>query len=315
MERRQLGRSGITVSRMCLGTLTVGSLQMGMDPKKAADIFEAAYDMGVDFYDAAMIYGSHPHVSEFLKRVPRDRVTITSKSYDYTYDGMRKSVEEALRQLSTDYIDIYLMHEQESRLTLKGHEDGFRCLVDCKGQGLIRAVGVSTHACEVAEAAPELDFLDVLHPMFNYKSIGLLDGDIGRMEKAVAKAHDAGLGVYAMKILGGGLMIGEIAKAFRWAIANADLDSIAIGIANERELELDVAMFEGRQPSEAELLAAYKSKSILVEEWCTGCGACVPACKQGAIGIEDGLAKVDRTKCVLCGYCGRACPNFNIRIV
>jgi len=157
-----------------------------MDPKKAADIFEAAYDMGVDFYDAAMIYGSHPHVSEFLKRVPRDRVTITSKSYDYTYDGMRKSVEEALRQLSTDYIDIYLMHEQESRLTLKGHEDGFRCLVDCKGQGLIRAVGVSTHACEVAEAAPELDFLDVLHPMFNYKSIGLLDGDIGRMEKAVA---------------------------------------------------------------------------------------------------------------------------------
>ncbi|HPU95984.1 MAG TPA: 4Fe-4S binding protein, partial [Bacillota bacterium] len=67
--------------------------------------------------------------------------------------------------------------------------------------------------------------------------------------------------------------------------------------------------------SEAELLAAYKSKSILVEEWCTGCGACVPACKQGAIGIEEGLAKVDRTKCVLCGYCGRACPNFNIRIV
>ncbi|HNZ09197.1 MAG TPA: aldo/keto reductase [Bacillota bacterium] len=315
MERRRLGRSGITVSRMCLGTLTVGSLQMGMDPKKAADVFEAAYEKGVDFYDSAMIYGSHPHVNEFLKRVPRDKVTITSKSYDYTYDGMRKSVETALRQLGTDYIDIYLMHEQESRLTLKGHEDGFKCLVDCKEQGLIRAVGVSTHACEVAEAASELDFLDVLHPMFNYKSIGFLDGGIERMEKAVARAHEAGLGVYAMKILGGGLMIGEIQKALRWALANDDLDSIAIGIANKRELELDLMMFEGIEPSKEQLLAAYKSKSILIEEWCSGCGACVPSCKQGAISVVNGKAEVDRNKCVLCGYCGRACPNFNIRIV
>ena len=67
---------------------------------------------------------------------------------------------------------------------------------------------MSTHACEVAEAAPELDFLDVLHPMFNYKSIGLLNSDIGRMEKAVAKAHDAGL-ASRHEILGGGLMIGR----------------------------------------------------------------------------------------------------------
>src|SRR5512133_2274957 len=138
LERRLLGKSGIEVSRMCLGTLTVGPLQIGMAPIEAADIFEAAFERGVNFFDSAKIYGSHPHLKEFLKRVPRESVVIATKSYDYTYDGMRKSVEEALRQLGTEYLDIYLMHEQESRATLRGHEDGFRYLREAKSRGLIR---------------------------------------------------------------------------------------------------------------------------------------------------------------------------------
>lgn len=315
MERRLLGRSGIEVSRMCLGTLTVGPLQIGMAPDKAADIFEAAFERGVNFFDSAHIYGSHPHLKEFLKRVPRESVVIATKSYDYTYDGMRKSVEDALWQLDTDYLDIYLMHEQESRATLRGHEDGFRYLREAKSKGIIRAIGVSTHACEVAEAAPELDFLDVLHPMFNYKSLGMLDGNIERMEAAVAIAHGAGIGIYAMKVLGGGLMIGELPKAIEWAMSKEYLDSIALGIANMDELDIDVGIFNGKTASEQALKKAYKTKSIIVEQWCSGCGACKAACKQAAIEIVGGRAVVDGSKCILCGYCGRACPDFHIRIV
>ncbi|HOA15437.1 MAG TPA: aldo/keto reductase [Bacillota bacterium] len=315
MEKRRLGRTGIEVSRMCLGTLTVGALQMRMDPEGAADIFEAAYDLGVNFFDSAMIYGSHPHLAAFLKRIPRDRVVIATKSYDYTYDGMVKSVEKALYELGTDYIDIYLMHEQESRATLKGHDDGFRCLSELKRKGTIRAVGVSTHACEVAEAAPELGFIDVLHPIFNYRGLGLIDGTAGRMARAISKAHEAGLGIYAMKVLGGGLLVDGIKDALFWALANDDLDSIALGVASKEELRLDAGMFEGRMPEGRELAEAYRRKSIMVDEWCEGCGACVAACQQGAISLLEGRAIVDRSRCVLCGYCGKACPGFHIRVV
>jgi len=315
LEKRRLGRTGIEVSRMCLGTLTVGDLQMRMEPEKAADIFEAAFDMGVNFFDSAMIYGSHPHVAAFLKRVPRDRVVITTKSYDYTYNGMMESVHKALCELGTDYIDIYMMHEQESRATLKGHDDGFRCLTDLKQEGLIRAVGTSTHACEVAEAAPELGFIDVLHPMFNHRGLGLIDGNAERMAAAIAKAHVSGLGIYAMKVLGGGLLIDGIKDALSWALANDNLDSIALGIASKEELKLDVGMFEGRMPEEHELAKAYKRKSILVDDWCEGCGTCVAACQQGAISLFEGRAVVDRSRCVLCGYCGKSCPGFHIRVV
>lgn len=316
MERRTLGRTGIKVSRMCLGTLTVGALQMRLPAEDGARLFERAFDMGINFFDSAKIYGTHEHLAHFLSRVPRGDVVIATKSYDYTYDGMLESVEQALRELKTDYIDIYLMHEQESRATLKGHSEAFSCLEDLKRKGVIRAIGVSTHACEVAEAAPELGFLDVLHPMFNHRGIGLIDdGGITRMEKAVEKAHKAGLGTYAMKVLGGGLMIDDITRSLFWATDKDYLDAIALGVANEKELELDAGMFNGRIPSCEELKTASKSKSIIIEQWCEGCGVCVAACRQGAIYISEGKARVDRTKCVLCGYCGRSCPGFHIRIV
>lgn len=315
MERRLLGRTGIEVSRMCLGTLTVGSLQMGLSPEQGADIFQAAYEAGVNFFDSAQIYGSYPHLGAFLRRVPRESVVITAKSYDYTYEGMRESVHEALAELGTDYIDIYLMHEQETRKTLKGHSEGFRYLAEAKEKGVIRAVGTSTHACEVAEAASEMDLIDVLHPMCNYRGLGIIDGSIDRMLSAVAKAHEAGKGVYAMKVLGGGLMIEELPRALSWAISNHNLDSIALGIASVRELETDVRLFEGTRPTEEELASTFKKKSIIVEPWCTGCGSCEAACRQGAISMKEGRATVDKSKCVLCGYCGRACPDFHIRIV
>lgn len=315
MERRLLGSTGIEVSRMCLGTLTVGSLQMGLPPEQGADIFQAAYDAGVNFFDSAQIYGSYPHLGAFLRRVPREDVVIAAKSYDYTYEGMRKSVIQALNELGTDYIDIYLMHEQETRHTLKGHSEGFRFLLDAKEKGVIRAIGASTHACEVAEAVSEMDLIDVLHPMYNYRGLGLIDGTFDRMRAAVGRAHDTGKGIYAMKVLGGGLMIEEIAKALTWAIADPSLDSIALGIANARELEVDLKFFNGERPSEEELATSFKNKSIIVEQWCTGCGSCEAACRQGAIAVIGGKAKVDKSKCVLCGYCGRACPDFHIRIV
>lgn len=315
MERRLLGRTGIKVSRMCLGTLTVGKLQMDLPPEQGADIFQAAYEAGVNFFDSAQIYGSYPHLGVFLKRVPREDVVIAAKSYDYGYEDMRTSVMQALEELGTDYIDIYLMHEQETRQTLEGHSEGFRYLMEAKDRGIIRAVGTSTHACEVAEAVSEMDFIDVLHPMYNYRSLGLIDGKIGRMQDAVAKAHDAGKGVYAMKVLGGGLMIEELTRALRWAIEDRNLDSIALGIANISELQLDVKLFEGIVPTEEEMASTFKKKAIIVEQWCTGCGSCEAACRQKAIRVDGGRATVDKSKCVLCGYCGRACPGFHIRVV
>ena len=116
-----------------------------------------------------------------------------------------------------------------------------------------------------------------------------------------------------MKPLGGGHLISENRMALQYAIGSPLLDSVAMGMQSVEEIDADVAAFEG----DFSLLDALKDRprQVMVHDWCEGCGKCAERCRQRAIQIVDGRARVDQAKCVFCGYCARACPQFCIKVV
>ncbi len=314
MEYRVLGNTGLKVSRLCFGALTIGPLQANLPLQSGAAVIQAALDAGVNFIDTAELYGTYPYIKAACRGAAD--VVVASKSYAYTYDDMRRSVEEACRAIGRDYIDIFLLHEQPSRLTLAGHADALAYLADAKRRGTIRAAGVSTHTVEVARAAAEMAEIDIIHPLFNMHGIGIMDGTAADMAAAVAAAAAAGKGVYTMKALGGGHLIKDAAAALAWALAAPGVGAVAVGMQSTDEVAYNCALFAGDKPDEA--LAARlagRTRRLLVEEWCAGCGRCADRCPAGALSLRNGRAVVDPAKCLCCGYCGAHCPEFCLKII
>ncbi|HOB21439.1 MAG: 4Fe-4S binding protein [Firmicutes bacterium] len=315
MEYTFLGQTGIKVSRLCFGALTIGPLQANLPPSAGAKVIKAALEMGVNFIDTAELYGTYPHIAQAI-RGSRDQVVIASKSYAYTREGMAESLANACRELGTDYIDIFMLHEQESELTIRGHWEAVEYLLEAKEKGLVRAVGISTHAVRGVLAAAEFPELDVIHPLYNIRGLGILDGTREEMREAIGRAARSGKGIYAMKPLGGGNFRDNVQEAFTYILQTPGVDAVAVGMQTTHEVELNVRLVSGMPVSE-ELYQKVSSQSrrLHIDDWCQGCGSCVEKCPQGALELRGGKAVVRQEECLLCGYCAAACPEFVIKVV
>lgn len=313
MQTRTLGRSGLTVSQLCFGTLTMSPLQCNLSPREGADLLVYAYERGVRFLDTADLYGTYPHIRLALKDAP-DYV-ISTKAYCYDRETARAALERAFAGVGRDYIDLFMLHEQESLYTLRGHEEALIYLAEQKEKGHIGAVGVSTHFCACVKAAPRFGMIDVIHPLINAGGVGIQDGTRRDMEDAIAAARAHSIGIFAMKPLGGGHLIQDSGEALKYAVENPLLDAVALGMQNRQEIDANVAFFDGEADAGQLEALRHRQRRMMVHDWCEGCGRCAERCRQRAITVVNGRAVVDQSKCVFCGYCARACPQFCIKVV
>jgi aryl-alcohol dehydrogenase-like predicted oxidoreductase len=314
MRYVKLGNTGIEVSRLCFGGLIIGQLQANQPADLGGKIIAAALELGVNFIDTAELYGTYPHIREAIK-ISKKIPVISSKSYAYTEEGARDSLEKARKALDLDVIDIFMLHEQETRLTLRGHREALEYYISAKEKGLIRAVGVSTHNVEVVEACAEMPEIDVIHPLINKKGLGIGDGTLEQMLAAVSKAYYAGKGIYSMKPLGGGNLLNDFEDSLKFVLDLPYVHSIALGMQSVEEVIMNVALFNGEIiPQEVTESLKKRQRKLHIDFWCEGCGKCVNRCSSGALEIKEGRAVVDRGKCVLCGYCSSVCPQFAIKI-
>lgn len=310
-----MGNTGIKVSKLCFGALVIGPLQKNLSVEAGAEVIVEALRLGVNFVDTAELYATYPHI----KRAVRDsgiRPVICSKCYAYSREDAKRSVDKALTGMGLDYIDIFLMHEQESEHTIQGHWEAFEYYLELKSQGVIKAVGISTHHISAVEAAARIPEIDVIHPLVNKRGIGICDGGIAGMLNAVKTAHEAGKGIFGMKAFGGGNLISDFEESLRFVLGIPWLHSIAIGMQSIEEVRMNVAFF-----NDINAMADYpgianlgSKKALHVDFWCEACGRCVDACKQGALSLKDEVLSIDRAKCVLCGYCSASCPAFALKV-
>lgn len=315
MEYRYLGQSGLKVSRLCFGSLTIGPLQNNLPLRQGTAVIAAALDAGVNFIDTAELYRNYRYIAQAIG-AHRTDVVIASKSYAYTYRGMHDSVVQACREIGRDYIDIFMLHEQTSRLTLKGHGEALRFLTDAKRQGVVRAVGVSTHAVEVVRAAALREEIDVIHCIYNRAGLGIIDGAWKDMQEAIRFAKSCGKGIYTMKALGGGHLSVQAQEALTWVWREPAVDAVAVGMKSPAEVAMNVAICAGEPVPAAVRQAVHAApRRLFIEAWCQGCGNCAAHCPMGALRVENGRAVVNREKCVTCGYCGAYCSEFCIKII
>lgn len=160
MEYVKLGKSGLEVSKICLGTMGMGEVREGwqhqwmVDYETSKSIIQHAYEKGINFFDTANIYSlgsSEEFVGRALKELGiRDKVVLATKVYmpmreePNTYGLSRKAIlfelEQSLKRLQTDYIDLYIIHRWDYNTPI---EETMKALHDCVQSGKVRYIGAS----------------------------------------------------------------------------------------------------------------------------------------------------------------------------
>jgi len=235
-----LGSTGIKTSRLAMGTGTVGtghhSHQTALGIKGLSDLLLNGYDHGLRFFDAADSYGSHPHVAEALKHVPRDKVTVLSKSWARDANGMRADLDRFRKELGTDYLDVCLMH----CVTEADWTDRFRGAMDvlseAKQKGIIRAHGCSCHSIEALRAAAKSPWVEI--DLARINPVGAaMDADPATVVSVLKEMKSAGKAVVGMKILGQGALRDRQDEGIKYALSLGLLDAFTIGAENKQEQE------------------------------------------------------------------------------
>jgi len=235
-----LGSTGIKTSRLAMGTGTVGtghhSHQTALGIQGLSDLLLNGYDHGLRFFDAADSYGSHPHVAEALKHVPRDKVTVLSKSWARDANGMRADLDRFRKELGTDYLDVCLMH----CVTEADWTDRFRGAMDvlseAKQKGIIRAHGCSCHSIEALRAAAKSPWVEI--DLARINPVGAaMDADPATVVSVLKEMKSAGKAVVGMKILGQGVLRDRQDEGIKYALSLGLLDAFTIGAENKQEQE------------------------------------------------------------------------------
>jgi aryl-alcohol dehydrogenase-like predicted oxidoreductase len=241
-DRVTLGNTGITTSRLAMGTGTVGvghhSHQTALGVDGLSRLLLNGYDQGLHFFDAADSYGSHPHVAEALRHVDRSKVTVLTKSWARDPAEMCADLDRFRRELRVDHLDILLMHCLTEPDWTTRYRPVMDVLEEAKHQGIIGAHGCSCHSIEALRAAAASPWVDV--DLVRINPIGShMDADPDMVVSVIKQMKSAGKGVIGMKILGQGDLRDHQDQAIKFALGLNLLDAFTIGaesIAEQNDL-------------------------------------------------------------------------------
>ncbi len=311
MKKVILGNTGIEVSVAGFGVLPIGPSQLALPLDDGAAIIKHALKNGINFLDTAQYYRTYPYITKALEDEDFDNLVICSKSLCWDYEGMMDAILEARREMKRDVIEIFLMHEvRPDQLELRS--GAWEALKDAKAQGLVKAIGLSTHHVDVTASAAKMKDLDVVFPLINYASVGIRKGDAfatkEEMMDAITACHRAGKGIFSMKAFGGGTLTGSYQEALDYVFSKPEIDSVMIGFGKISEVDDLLSYLEGTMAPTFNPDVSHKKIRINQED-CEGCGSCKEACPNNAIFYNaSGLAEVNQDLCLTCGYCSPACP-------
>ena len=248
----RLGGTGLKLSRLGFGTYDFGVTSNRITPEQGGRILAEAWKLGVNFWDTSDDYGSHAHVASGLRQVPRKQVVVSTKTSAHTGPAALRSLERSLKELGTDYVDIFFLHHVKSDWT-DGCRRVLRELADAKASARARAIGLSTHSVKVAREAAQMEGADVVLAVCSKASEAVLrrmpenvpleDGSMDEMLDAVRSVHAAGKGTIAMKVLGTGAP--PLVKDYRASIASVSrlgfLDALLVGMKDLEQVRKNIA--------------------------------------------------------------------------
>lgn len=270
METVTLGSTGITVNKNGFGALPIQRISF----EETAKLIRKAFDAGITFFDTARYYSdSEEKLGQVLPEI-RDKVFIATKTGAQDAETFWKDLETSLKNLKTDYIDIYQFHNP-AFVPKPGDESGlYDAALKAKEQGKIRHIGITNHRLSVANEAIESGLYETLQFPFCYLAT---DKDI----ELVRKCKEHNMGFIAMKALSGGLI--NNSKAAYAFLAQYDNVLPIWGVQRESELDEFISYIPNPPKMNDEINAIIqKDRDELLGEFCRGCGYCMPC----PVGIE-----------------------------
>ena len=266
MDKVVLGNTGISVNKNGFGALPI----QRTEKKEAVYILQKAFYHGINYYDTARAYTDSEEKLGDAFRFTRDRIIISTKTQATNAEGFWKDLEESLRKLQTDYIDIYQFHNPDFCPRPGDGTELYEAALKAKEEGKIRHIGITNHRLPVAREAVESGLYETLQFPFSYLSS---DEDLA----LVAKTRAAGMGFIAMKALAGGL-INDSAAAYAY-MSRSQFDHVAPIWGIQRESELDEFLsYQDCPPAiDSRIMDRIdKDRQELSGEFCRGCGYCMP---------------------------------------
>lgn len=240
-DRVKLGPRGVELSRLAMGTGTDGVGGSSNQTRKLgvsglANLFDAAFDQGVTFWDSADQYGTHPHVKEALKRAKRERVTILTKTHASTEKEMRADLDRFRRELGTDYIDILLLHCMMDDDWPDRKKGAMAVISEAQQKGIVRTHGTSCHTLGALKTAAAHPWVEVDLARIN-PAQKAMDADPQTVISVLKQMKAAGKGVIGMKILGAGALRNRVDESLQFALSLDCVDCFTIGSESRAEME------------------------------------------------------------------------------
>ncbi len=317
MDKVILGKTGIEVNKNGFGALPIQRISK----KDAVYLLQKAFYNGINYFDTARAYSDSEEKMGAAFEYTRDRIIISTKTMAQTAEGFWKDLEESLKKLKTDYIDIYQFHNP-AFCPKPGDESGlYDAALKAKKQGKIRHIGITNHRISVAQEAIDSGLYETLQFPFSYLAA---DADL----EIVENCKKAGMGFIAMKGLSGGL-IHNSACAYAY-MAQPQFSHVAPIWGVQRESELDEFLsYQVCPPGLDERLMKEieADRQQLSGDFCRGCGYCMPcpvgieinncarmslmlrrAPQEGWLSPEwqEKMKKIE--DCLHCGQCMDKCP-------
>ena len=267
----RLGKTNLEVNKNGFGALPIQRCTM----QEAVEILKKAYDNGIDFYDTAHFYtDSEEKMGNAFKDIPREKIYIASKTAAETPEDFWSDLETSLKSLKTDYLDLYQFHNIS--FVPKKDDEIFKAMLEAKEKGMIRHIGITTHKITFAHEAIESGLYETLQYPFSYLS--------GEEEiELVEKCKKFDVGFIAMKAMGGGLITNSKAS---FAFLNQFDNVLPIwGVQKISELD-EFLSYDSTTVLDDELKSTIENdKKELGEDFCRGCGYCMPCPEEIKISI------------------------------
>jgi predicted aldo/keto reductase-like oxidoreductase len=242
-DRIALGKTGIKISRVAMGTGTVGgpheSNQTRAGQENFTRVTRRALDLGINFFDSADLYGTMPFFGKALQGVPRDKYVLLSKIRGQaTAEQAQKDIERFLQEFGVDYIDILLTHCATRADWAKTRAGVLETLAKAKEKGTIRAYGMSWHGMAPLETIADTAWGDLALGRINPKGINM-DGKADEVVPHFKKIHEKGKFVLGMKILGEGKIreSADIDESLRFALGLGCVDAMTIGFEKPDQID------------------------------------------------------------------------------
>jgi len=235
----ELGPAKMKVSRMAIGTGTTGGGRSSNQFRKlgaqgVADLWWNGYDHGIFFLDTADTYGTHDSVKLLLKKVPREKLTIMTKTEARSAEEMKSDLDRYRLEMGVDFIDIVLLHCVFAPKWDEVYKPQMDVLSEAKANKKIGMLGLSAHSVETLQIAAKTPWVDVCLARINAAGIRM-DGETDTILPLLAALKAAGKGLIGMKTLGEGQLVDKIDDALKFALTKSTADCFTIGCESQAE--------------------------------------------------------------------------------